>query len=126
MGLLRPDGRSVYNDEMIALNPFGFISDIKLNESSLSVLIINLIIFIPMYFLQTKTNIFKTFIKKLLSFEVFGFLIEFLQFLLNVGVFDLSDIFLYNIGFFVGYLISQPLLILLKTNKNNQGLKGDL
>ena len=51
---------------------------------------------------------------RLIGFEVFAFLIEFIQVQLKVGAFDLADIVLYNIGFFVGYFISLPILKLLK------------
>lgn len=126
MGLLRPDQQNFFETGLIALNPFGFISDIKMNESSILTMVVNLVIFIPMYFLLTHANIFRNFFLRFLSFELFVFVIEYLQFELGVGVFDLSDIFLYNLGFFVGYFISLPFLNILKKSSYNQKLKGDM
>lgn len=114
LGLLRPDQQNFGKTGLYDWNPFGFLSDIKGDTGSLIVMVINLIIFMPMYFLLTYTNVFKTFITRLIAFEVFAFLIEFLQAQFNVGVFDLADILLYNIGFFVGYFLSLPFLKLLK------------
>ncbi|WP_246234773.1 VanZ family protein [Bacillus aquiflavi] len=122
LGLLRPDQQHFGETGLYNWNPIGFLSDIKGDTGSLIVMVINLIILMPMYFLLTYTNVFKTFITRLIAFEVFAFLIEFLQAQLNVGVFDLADIFLYNIGFFVGYFISLPFLKLL----NRRSLKYHL
>jgi len=114
LGLLRPDQQHFGETGLYSWNPVGFLSDIKGNTGSLIVMIINLIIFMPMYFLLAHTNILKTFITRLIAFEIFSFLIEFLQAQLKVGAFDLADIVLYNVGFFVGYFISLPILKLLK------------
>lgn len=115
LGLLRPDQQNFGETGLYDWNPLGFLSDIKDDTGSLIVTVINFIIFMPMYFLLTYTNVFKTFITRLITFEAFVFLIEFLQAQFNVGVFDLADIFLYNIGFFVGYFLSLPFLELLKS-----------
>src|SRR5699024_4561232 len=114
LGLLRPDQQHFGETGLYSWNPVGFLSDIKGDTGSLIVMIINLIIFMPMYFLLAHTNILKTFITRLIAFEIFSFLIEFLQAQLKVGAFDLADIVLYNVGFFVGYFISLPILKLLK------------
>ena len=114
LGLLRPDQQYFGETGLYAWNPVGFLSDIKGDTASLIVMVINLIIFMPMYFLLTYTNILKTFTARLLAFEVFVFLIEFFQAQFKVGLFDLADIFLYNIGFFTGYIVSIPILGVLK------------
>lgn len=126
LGLLRPDQQYFGEIGLYAWNPFGFISDIKGDTLSLIVMFINLLIFLPMYFLLAYTNILKTFMTRLIAFEVFAFLIEYLQAQLKVGIFDLSDIFLYNIGFFIGYVISLPVLKILGKRFKNQKLKGDM
>ncbi|MDQ0208598.1 glycopeptide antibiotics resistance protein [Alkalicoccobacillus murimartini] len=104
LGLLRPD--NIYSGESaIALNPFGFLNDIKGDKLSLIIMLINLIIFVPMFFLLAKLNYFRgSFLFIFIFFEVFVFIIEYLQYKMDVGVFDLSDIFLYNVSFFIGYI----------------------
>ncbi len=77
-------------------------------------MVINLIIFMPMYFLLAHTNLLKTFATRLIAFEVVAFLFEYLQAQFKVGAFDLSDIFLYNVGFFLGYFIALLILNLIK------------
>ncbi len=114
LGLLRPDQQHFGETGLYSWNPVGFLSDIEGDTASLIVMIINLIIFMPMYFLLAHTNVLKSFMTRLIGFEVFAFLIEFIQVQLKVGAFDLADIVLYNIGFFVGYFISLPILKLLK------------
>jgi len=114
LGLLRPDQQNFGETGLYAWNPFGFISDIKGDFASMIVMVINLIIFLPMYFLLAYTKIFNTFTMRLIIFEIFAFLIEFLQAQFKVGVFDLSDIFLYNVGFFVGCVVFYPILKVLK------------
>ncbi|MGG3963979.1 VanZ family protein [Heyndrickxia faecalis] len=114
LGLLRPDQQNFGETRLYAWNPFGFISDIKGDFASMIVMVINLIIFLPMYFLLAYTKIFNTFTMRLIIFEIFAFLIEFLQAQFKVGVFDLSDIFLYNVGFFVGCVVFYPILKALK------------
>lgn len=110
LGLLRPDQQYRYATDIISLNPFGFISDIAVNEASFYVMVINLVIFVPFYFLLSHANILKGFLSRLIIFEIFVFFIEYLQFQFSLGLFDLSDIFLYNIGFLTGYVISLPIL----------------
>ncbi|WP_187366990.1 hypothetical protein [Bacillus andreraoultii] len=60
------------------------------------------------------TNVLQTFVTRLISFEVFAILLEYLQAQFKLGVFDLADTVLYNIGFFVGYFISLSILRLFK------------
>jgi len=117
LGLLRPDEEYGHTNSNIAFNPFGFISDIINNESSILILFINLIIFIPMYILLNYANIFKGFLLKVVFFELFAVIIEVFQLYLNVGVCDLSDIFLYNIGFFIGYILFLLFLKVLKRSR---------
>src|SRR5699024_6784731 len=61
IGLLRPDQGNFSETGSYAWNPFGFVNDIEYNATSVSILIINLIIFLPMYFLFTYTKVFKGF-----------------------------------------------------------------
>lgn len=117
LGLLRPDQQHYYATGSIGLNPFGFISDISGDEASFYVMVINVLIFVPLYFLLAYTDILKSFWSRLLIFQLFVFLIEYLQFQFEVGLFDISDIFLYNVGFFLGFVISWPILKFLKRSR---------
>ncbi|WP_211656144.1 VanZ family protein [Planococcus alpniumensis] len=114
LGLLRLDPQHRYATGEIGLNPLGFISDISGDEAAFYVMAINLLIFVPFYFLLAYANILKGCWSRLLIFELFILLIEYLQFQFNFGLFDVSDIFLYNIGFLVGYVVSLPVLKFLK------------
>jgi VanZ like family len=110
LGLLRPDQQNAFAHGDFSLNPFGFISDIANDEASLYVMIINVLIFVPAYFLLSQKGMMKRFWSKLAVFAGFAILMEVLQHLLDKGLFDLSDIFLYTVGFFAGYVISLPVL----------------
>lgn len=110
LGLLRPDQQNFGNTGSVSWNPFSFIFDIRNDSLSTLILVINLIVFLPMYFLLSYANVLKTFVMKLVVFELVVFLVEYLQYQLKVGIFDLSDILLYNISFFIGYIISLPFL----------------
>ncbi|MCM3317719.1 VanZ family protein [Rummeliibacillus stabekisii] len=120
LGLLRPDQQYSAKIGLYAWNPFGFISDIQSDNFSLIVMVINLLIFLPMYFLLAYTNILKTFMKRLIAFEVFAILIEYLQAQLKVGIFDLADIFLYNVSFLIGYILCLPVLKILRKRFRNK------
>lgn len=116
LGLLRPDQIGA-GERIYSFNPIGFISDMQENRLSKTVFVINIVMFMPMYFLLAKMNLFKKLIPNILLFEVLCFSIECLQFYFKKGVFDLSDILLYNIGFFIGYFVVLPLF----KNKNSKG-----
>lgn len=120
LGLLRPDQQYSAEIGLYAWNPFGFISDIKSDNFSLIVMVINLLIFLPVYFLLAYTNILKTFMKRLIAFEVFAILIEYLQAQLKVGIFDLADIFLYNVSFLIGYILCLPVFKILRKRFRNK------
>ncbi|WOV85750.1 hypothetical protein PGH26_07390 [Sporosarcina jeotgali] len=114
LGLLRPDQKKFGDTGVYSWNPVGFLSDIKGDTGSLIVMLINIIIFMPMYFLLAQTNVLKTFATRLIVFEIVAFLFELSQAQFKVGAFDLSDVVLYNIGFFVGYFFALPILSFIK------------
>lgn len=101
LGLLRPDG-SIGVESYINLNPMQLISDLQTNSVSWLILYINIILFMPMYFLLTFIPVLNSFLKRVLAFEIIIFIFEGLQAVLHVGIFDIADIMLYNIGFFIG------------------------
>lgn len=101
LGLLRPDG-AIYVETMINFNLMSFINDLQMNQISWLIFFINMIIFMPLYFLLAFIPIWNNFIKRWIVFEIIIIIFEALQVFLHVGVFDLADLFLYNIGFFIG------------------------
>ncbi|WP_228474447.1 VanZ family protein [Listeria welshimeri] len=101
LGLLRQDG-AIYVETMINFNLMSFINDLQMNQISWLIFFINMIIFMPLYFLLTFIPIWNNFIKRWIVFEIIIIIFEALQVFLHVGVFDLADLILYNIGFFIG------------------------
>ncbi|GEK30448.1 hypothetical protein KZO01_07570 [Kurthia zopfii] len=117
-GLLRPDQQNFGETGSFAWNPLGFVADIQNDNLSLIIMFINIAILIPMYFLLSYATRLKSFLSKLIVFELFIVAIELLQAKLLLGIFDLSDLLLYNIGFFLGAIIAAPFLLVLRKRKN--------
>ena len=94
--------RNVYA-QAIELNPFAFVYAFFDNPISIVVTLINIIGFIPAYpiIYCIKRNI--KFYKIILAFGLAFLVIEFIQYIFAIGVFSLADIFLYFIGFMLGY-----------------------
>ena len=66
----------------------------------------NILIFVPFGFIQPIIGKRKaSFIKTMLITVVFVFIIELIQYALNVGSFDVDDIFLNTVGSMLGYII---------------------
>lgn len=127
-GLLRPDQQNFGETGSFAWNPLGFVADIQNDTLSLLIMFINIAILIPMYFLLSYATRLKSILSKLIVFEIFIVAIELLQAKLHLGIFDLSDLLLYNIGFFIGAIIAAPFLIVLRKRKNKafQTIKSEL
>jgi len=127
-GLLRPDQQNFGETGSFAWNPLGFVADIQNDNLSLLIMFINIAILIPMYFLLSYATKLKSILSKLIVFEIFIVAIELLQAKLHLGIFDLSDLLLYNIGFFIGAIIAAPFLIVLRKRKNKafQTIKSEL
>ena len=89
--------------QAIELNPFAFVYAFFDNPISIVVTLINIIGFIPAYpiIYCIKRNI--KFYKIILAFGLAFLVIEFIQYIFAIGVFSLADIFLYFIGFMLGY-----------------------
>ncbi len=90
--------------ELYHLNPLEIINH---NTSNINILILlfNIIIFVPASFVLNIN--FKKFL-------IFVFSLEFLQFIFKIGLFNVSDILLYIMGFLIGEYIFK----LLKKRKN--------
>lgn len=109
-GLLRPDGQYSIGTGDVSWNPIAFLSDIQGDRASQWVMVINLIIFVPMYFLLAVSNVLKGFKGRFFLFQGVAWTLEWMQHILNVGQFDLSDLLLYTVGFLIGYGIALPIL----------------
>lgn len=87
-------------ESKINLNPFGIVDTLK--EEGFSSMILNILIFVPFYtalkWLSLKMNNKGYF----MTFIMFMFVIESLQYLTLRGFFDVSDIILYMCGYFTG------------------------
>lgn len=87
-------------ESKINLNPFGIIDTLK--EEGIFSMILNILIFVPFYtalkWLHLKMNNKGYFI----TFIMFMFVIESLQYFTLRGFFDVSDIILYIGGYFIG------------------------
>ena len=94
--------RNVYV-QAIELNPFAFIYAFFDDPLSIFTTLINVVGFIPAYPLLycMKRNI--RFSKTVIIFGLISILIEFIQYIFARGVFSLSDVLLYLIGFMLGY-----------------------
>ncbi|EAD5711357.1 VanZ family protein [Listeria innocua] len=102
IGLLRPDD-SVSLESYFNVNVMLILEDLRVNEASWSVLLINLVLFTPMYFLLSFVPFLDDFLKRFIAFFTLILVIESLQSILKVGMFDVTDLLLYIIGFFVGF-----------------------
>ncbi|EEO3824308.1 hypothetical protein H8965_000443 [Listeria monocytogenes] len=104
LGLLRPDG-AIELESFVNLNPMQLVYDLQENSVSWLILFINFVMFMPMYFLMMFIPFLNTFFKRLIFFEILILILEGMQAILQVGMFDIADIMLYNAGFFVGVAI---------------------
>ena len=91
------------------------------HQSSLEYIILvgNILLFVPIGYFYHRYN-FKF---SLIFIILLAFLIEGTQYFLKVGVFDLSDIILYIIGFFIGYFYYQTIK---KYSKRFQNISFDI
>lgn len=105
---VRPIGFRALN-----LNPLEFIYNIRNNSSFLSTLMLNILIFVPFGFLfRNRKSLFSI----LTAISVF-LIIECIQYIFKLGIFDIDDIIFNLIGFLIGYKILSRVLIKI-FNKN--------
>ena len=88
----------------INLNPFNIIADFKEYFSfTLLLVITNMLIYFPLgLFLKAKAKISN--LRLLLGFWAYILMIESMQYIFHRGIFDINDIILNTIGFFIGVL----------------------
>ena len=95
--------RVYLGDRIINLNPFDIINTIY--NDGIMTLLLNIVIFCPFYtamrWIKREANIKFTFI----LFFLFAISIEIVQYFTMSGIFDVIDIILYIIGYFIGVLI---------------------
>lgn len=105
-------GREPYSSHLMRLYPF--VSTIEwVQNSSLQHIFINLlgniILFIPFGFLGWIKNSFNNY-KTLIFRFIFGiFIIESIQYLSRMGVFDIDDILLNSLGASIGFLLKNKI-----------------
>ncbi len=91
----------------ISLHPFGFILNLRDNPSGWPVTAINLLLFVPSFYLLVRSGIVRTFCLGSAIVMAFAGCLELLQLLLKRGFLDVSDLLLYFAGFTVGYWLSR-------------------
>jgi len=90
--------QTFYNESI-----FNFIPFARITLVSYKFIILNILIFIPVgifYKLMSTKSIFK-----IIILVLFSFLLEVLQAVLKIGVFDISTIIFNMIGFFIGIYV---------------------
>lgn len=107
---------NVVDSSTLDLIPLFFYS-----QSSLQYIILvgNILLFIPIGYFYYRYNFKYSF----LFIIVASFLIEGMQYFFKVGVFDLSDIVLYIVGFYLGYLFYR---LRKKASKTYQNISYDI
>ncbi|WP_260448459.1 VanZ family protein [Listeria innocua] len=116
IGLLRSDA-SVSLESYFNVNVMRILEDLRVNEASWAVLLINLVLFTPMYFLLSFIPFLNDFLKRFIAFVTLILVIESLQSILKVGMFDVTDLLLYIIGFFAGFGVYCCIKNVLRTQK---------
>ncbi|MDW7658776.1 MAG: VanZ family protein [Bacillota bacterium] len=91
----------------ISLHPFSFILNLRDDPSGWLVAVINLLLFVPSFYLLVKSGIVRTFCLGSTIVMAFAVCLELLQLLLKRGFLDVSDLLLYFAGFSVGYWLSR-------------------
>lgn len=84
------------------LNVFTITHDLNYNSQQL-LLLGNILIYIPIGYYMIKMK--KSFFKNLFLFIIFIFLVETIQYMLMLGIFDINDIILNSVGFMIGMIL---------------------
>jgi hypothetical protein len=92
----------------ISLHPLGFILNLRDDPSGWPVTVINLLLYVPSFYLLVRSRIARTFCLGSAIVMAFAGCLELLQLILKRGFFDISDLLLYFAGFMAGYWLSQP------------------
>lgn len=87
------------------LNPLNIIDDISNSSLFYLTIVLNIIMIIPIGYLFKKFQL----LKATLIATIFFIAIESIQYTFCVGVFDIIDIILYYIGFYIGYLLGEKI-----------------
>lgn len=117
--------KGAYGDGVagINLNPLEIINDFNLSSNTLLLLLGNLFIYIPIgIYIRYILNISS--IKLFLGIIIYCIIIEFIQHITKLGIFDINDIILNSCGFIIGILIYEKIRRICanstkEINKNN-------
>lgn len=98
--------KGAYGDGVagINLNPLEIINDFNLSSNTLLLLLGNLFLYIPIgIYIRYILNISS--IKLFLGIIIYCIIIESIQYITKLGIFDINDIILNSCGFIIGVLI---------------------
>lgn len=117
--------KGIYGDGAtgINLNPLKIINDFKLSSNTILLLLGNLFLYIPIgiyirYIFNTSS------IKLFIGIIVYCIIVEIIQYITKLGIFDINDIILNSFGFIIGVLIYEKIRRICanstkEINKNN-------
>lgn len=117
--------KGAYGDGVagINLNPLEIINDFNLSSNTLLLLLGNLFLYIPIgIYIRYILNISS--VKLFLGIIIYCIIIEFIQYITKLGIFDINDIILNSCGFIIGVLIYEKIRRICanstkEINKNN-------
>ncbi|WP_338587676.1 VanZ family protein [Clostridium baratii] len=117
--------KGAYGDGVagINLNPLEIINDFNLSSNTLLLLLGNLFIYIPIgIYIRYILNISS--VKLFLGIIIYCIIIEFIQHITKLGIFNINDIILNSCGFIIGILIYEKIRRICanstkEINKNN-------
>jgi len=101
--------KSSYSNTIINMNPLSILDEFKnYFNHTLLLLITNVLIYIPFgMYIKYKTKIRG--LKMFLSFLLYIFLVELIQLISHSGIFDINDIIINTLGFYIGVLCAKSI-----------------
>ncbi|CUP61586.1 VanZ family protein [Clostridium baratii] len=102
--------KGAYGDGVagINLNPLEIINDFNLSSNTLLLLLGNLFLYIPIgIYIRYILNISS--VKLFLGIIIYCIIIESIQYITKLGIFDINDIILNSCGFIIGVLIYEKI-----------------
>lgn len=112
----RPTGFRKFN-----FNPLDILNGLN-NFDSIFIYLLNIVTFIPIGYIFRH----KTIVNMLLIMVPIEFLIETIQYIFKLGIFDINDIILNLIGICIGYILSKNKNLLRIEDKSSMNKKKDI